>query len=68
MHLTFKPGNRMRRVEIPNTTRAWFVNPTSVSLLDRLKAAGPDASDWSRLHEVYLPHNCPAISRTGSTG
>jgi RNA polymerase sigma-70 factor, ECF subfamily len=31
------------------------VTPTSVSLLDRLKAAGPDASDWNRLHAVYLP-------------
>jgi RNA polymerase sigma-70 factor (ECF subfamily) len=24
-------------------------------LLDRLKAAPPDASDWGRLHDVYLP-------------
>jgi RNA polymerase sigma-70 factor, ECF subfamily len=31
------------------------VTLTSVSLLDRLKAAGPDASDWNRLHGVYLP-------------
>jgi RNA polymerase sigma-70 factor (ECF subfamily) len=31
------------------------VKPNSVSLLDRLKVAGPDASDWSRLHGVYLP-------------
>jgi hypothetical protein len=31
------------------------VNPTSLSLLDRLKAARPDASDWNRLQEVYLP-------------
>ena len=31
------------------------MTPTSVSLLDRLKAAGPDASDWNRLHAVYLP-------------
>jgi RNA polymerase sigma-70 factor (ECF subfamily) len=29
--------------------------PTSVSLLDRLKAAGPDASDWNRLQGIYLP-------------
>jgi RNA polymerase sigma-70 factor (ECF subfamily) len=28
---------------------------TSVSLLDRLKAAGPDASDWNRLQGIYLP-------------
>jgi RNA polymerase sigma-70 factor (ECF subfamily) len=31
------------------------VNPTSLSLLDRLKVARPDASDWSRLPGVYLP-------------
>jgi RNA polymerase sigma-70 factor, ECF subfamily len=31
------------------------VNPTSLSLLDRLKVARPDASDWNRLHEIYLP-------------
>jgi RNA polymerase sigma-70 factor (ECF subfamily) len=29
--------------------------PTSVSLLDRLKAARPDASDWDRLQGIYLP-------------
>jgi RNA polymerase sigma-70 factor (ECF subfamily) len=31
------------------------VNPTSVSLLDRLRVARPDASDWNRLQGVYLP-------------
>jgi RNA polymerase sigma-70 factor, ECF subfamily len=31
------------------------VNPTSLSLLDRLKAAQPDASDWNRLQMIYLP-------------
>lgn len=31
------------------------VNPTSLSLLDRLKAARPESSDWNRLHGVYLP-------------
>jgi RNA polymerase sigma-70 factor, ECF subfamily len=31
------------------------VNATSLSLLDRLKAAPPDASDWNRLHGIYLP-------------
>jgi RNA polymerase sigma-70 factor, ECF subfamily len=31
------------------------VDPTSVSLLDRLKAAKPDASDWARLQGIYLP-------------
>jgi RNA polymerase sigma-70 factor, ECF subfamily len=28
---------------------------TSVSLLDRLKEAPPDASDWNRLQGIYLP-------------
>jgi len=36
-------------------TSAQAVNPTSLSLLDRLKAARPDASDWNRLQEIYLP-------------
>jgi RNA polymerase sigma-70 factor (ECF subfamily) len=31
------------------------MSPTSVSLLDRLKLARPDASDWGRLEEIYLP-------------
>jgi len=31
------------------------MNTTSLSLLDRLKGAGPDAADWHRLKDVYLP-------------
>jgi len=31
------------------------VSPTSFSLLDRLKVAGPEASDWNRLQGIYLP-------------
>ena len=31
------------------------VNQTSLSLLDRLKAAQPESSDWERLQGVYLP-------------
>jgi RNA polymerase sigma-70 factor (ECF subfamily) len=31
------------------------VNPTSLSLLDRLKVARPEASDWNRLQGIYLP-------------
>jgi len=31
------------------------MNVTSVSLLDRLKVARPDASDWNRLQGNYLP-------------
>ena len=33
----------------------WLVEPTSVSLLDRLKAARPEDTDWDRLQEIYLP-------------
>jgi RNA polymerase sigma-70 factor, ECF subfamily len=31
------------------------VNPTSVSLLDRLRAARPDDPEWIRLEEIYKP-------------
>jgi hypothetical protein len=31
------------------------VRPTSFSLLDRLKVAGPEAADWNRLQGIYLP-------------
>ena len=31
------------------------MNPTSVSLLDRLRDARPDDSDWGRLQGIYLP-------------
>jgi RNA polymerase sigma-70 factor (ECF subfamily) len=31
------------------------MNTTSLSLLDRLKEAGPDAVEWHRLKDVYLP-------------
>jgi RNA polymerase sigma-70 factor (ECF subfamily) len=31
------------------------VTATSLSLLDRLKAARPESSDWDRLQGVYLP-------------
>jgi RNA polymerase sigma-70 factor (ECF subfamily) len=31
------------------------LNATSLSLLDRLKVARPESSDWKRLHAVYLP-------------
>ena len=31
------------------------MNPTSLSLLDRLKMARPEASDWNRLQGIYLP-------------
>ena len=31
------------------------MNPTSLSLIDRLKPAAPEASDWGRLQGIYLP-------------
>jgi RNA polymerase sigma-70 factor (ECF subfamily) len=31
------------------------MGPTSLSLLDRLRRAAPDAPDWGRLQEIYLP-------------
>jgi RNA polymerase sigma-70 factor (ECF subfamily) len=31
------------------------LNTTSLSLLDRLKAARPESSDWNRLQGIYLP-------------
>jgi RNA polymerase sigma-70 factor (ECF subfamily) len=31
------------------------MNTTSLSLLDRLKGAGPDAAEWHRLEDIYLP-------------
>jgi RNA polymerase sigma-70 factor (ECF subfamily) len=31
------------------------MNPTSLSLLDRLKVARPEASDWNQLQGIYLP-------------
>ena len=31
------------------------MNTTSLSLLDRLKEAGPESADWHKLKDVYLP-------------
>lgn len=31
------------------------MKPTSLSLIERLKAAAPEASDWGRLQGIYLP-------------
>ncbi len=36
---------------------------TSVSLLERLKNARPDAEDWRRLHDIYLPMITRWLSR-----
>jgi RNA polymerase sigma-70 factor (ECF subfamily) len=47
----------MLDAEISEPDLAWRLgmDPTSFSLLDRLKAAGPDAAEWNRLHAIYLP-------------
>ena len=44
------------------------MTPTSVSLLDRLKDAPPDASDWGRLHDIYLPLIAPWPRRIPGLG
>src|SRR5262245_43809937 len=31
------------------------MGPISLSLLDRLRQAAPDAPEWRRLQEIYLP-------------
>ena len=31
------------------------MTPTRISLLERLKVAGPDATDWRRVNEIYYP-------------
>jgi RNA polymerase sigma-70 factor (ECF subfamily) len=42
--------------------------PTSISLLDRLKVARPDASDWDRLEGLYLPLIQRWLSRVPGLG
>ena len=44
------------------------MNPTSLSLLDRLKVARPDASDWDRLQGIYLPLVQHWLSRVPGLG
>jgi RNA polymerase sigma-70 factor (ECF subfamily) len=44
------------------------VNQTSLSLLDRLKLARPDDSDWNRLQVVYLPLIQRWLSRVPGLG
>ena len=44
------------------------MNLTSVSLLDRLRAAGPAASDWNRLQGIYLPLIGRWLSRVPGLG
>jgi RNA polymerase sigma-70 factor, ECF subfamily len=44
------------------------MSPTSVSLLDRLKVARPDASDWKRLQGIYLPRISQWLGRVPGLG
>jgi RNA polymerase sigma factor (sigma-70 family) len=44
------------------------VNLTSQSLLDRLRSARPDAPDWRRLQELYLPLIRAWLSRVPVVG
>ncbi len=44
------------------------MNPTSVSLLDRLKVDRPVASDWNRLQGIYLPLIQHWLSRVPGLG
>ena len=44
------------------------MNPTSVSLLDRLRAARPDDSEWLRLAEIYQPLIRRWIGRVPGSG
>ncbi len=52
----------------PNSTGLRLVKLTSVSLLERLKVARPDASDWNRLHGVYQPLIQSWVSRVPGLG
>ena len=44
------------------------MNPTSLSVLDRLKVARPDASDGNRLQGIYLPLIPPWLGRVPGLG
>jgi RNA polymerase sigma-70 factor (ECF subfamily) len=45
----------IRRILISGSLDTTTVSPTSVSLLDRLKLARADASDWTRFDSMYRP-------------
>ena len=56
LHFSLHPRYHDRPHRNPRSpTGPWLVNPTSVSLLDRLKVARPDDPDWNRLQAIYLP-------------
>jgi RNA polymerase sigma-70 factor, ECF subfamily len=44
------------------------VNLTSLSLIDRLKSATPDGSDWRRLQDIYFPLIRSWLSRVPGIG
>jgi RNA polymerase sigma-70 factor (ECF subfamily) len=44
------------------------MSPTSLSLLDRLRKAAPDASEWGRLHDIYFPLIRSWLLRVSSVG
>ncbi|MFO0960405.1 MAG: RNA polymerase sigma factor [Isosphaeraceae bacterium] len=44
------------------------MKPTSISLLDRLRMARPDASDWERLQGIYRPLIRAWIARVPGVG
>lgn len=39
------------------------MNTTSLGLLDRLRRAKPDAAEWRRLQDIYLPLICHWLAR-----
>ena len=49
-------------------SRGLLVRPTSVSLLDRLKVARSDASDWQQFEAMYVPLIRRWISRIPGLG
>jgi RNA polymerase sigma-70 factor, ECF subfamily len=55
MHFLSEPLIIDDRIETFGHPGSWVVELTSVSLLERLKAARPDAPDWARLQGIYLP-------------
>lgn len=61
----FKPRRGRRFPSLVSHAFAWplgsasasgsFMNTTSLSLLDRLRQAKPDAAEWQKLQDIYLP-------------
>jgi RNA polymerase sigma-70 factor (ECF subfamily) len=56
MHSESRPRKILGQIEMTEDhPRLRPVDPTSVSLIDRLKAARPEAVDWQRMQGIYLP-------------